>query len=121
MMRGGEIFVPKIPTLRLSDLGEAFAPGIPIENVGVRPGEKMHEVLITEDEARTTIDLTDRYVVEPAIHLYEYKSHADDGFPRVPDGFSYRSDTNADWMDAVTTRALLQREGYVPAKAGKRT
>ncbi len=120
MMRGGEIFVPKIPSLRLSDLVEAFAPGVPIENVGVRPGEKLHEVLITEDEARTTIDLIDRYVVEPAIHLYEYKSHAKEGFPAVPGGFSYRSDTNPDWMDVATTRALLQREGYLPASAGKR-
>lgn len=118
MMRGGEIFVPKIPSLRLSELVEALAPDMPVESVGIRPGEKLHEVLITEDEARTTIDLTDRYVVEPAIHLYEYKSHADVGFPKVPAGFSYRSDTNASWMDVATTRALLQREGYLPAAAG---
>jgi UDP-N-acetylglucosamine 4,6-dehydratase len=115
MMRGGEIFVPKIPSLRLADLVEAFAPGVPVECVGVRPGEKLHEVLITEDEARTTIDLTDRYVVEPAIHLYEYKSHTDAGFPKVPGGFSYRSDTNSEWMDVATTRTVLQREGYLPA------
>ena len=117
MMRGGEIFVPKIPSLRLAELMEALAPGIPVETVGVRPGEKMHEVLITEDEARTTVDLADRYVVEPAIHLYEYKSHADEGYQKVPAGFCYRSDTNASWMDVATTRALLKREGYLPAAA----
>ena len=75
MMRGGEIFVPKIPSLRLAELVEALAPGIPLDNVGVRPGEKLHEVLITEDEARTTVDLADRYVVEPAIHSLRIQEH----------------------------------------------
>lgn len=115
MMRGGEIFVPKIPSLRLKELVEALAPGMKIDCVGIRPGEKLHEVLITEDEARTTIDLPDRYVVEPAIHLYEFKSLAEAGLPRVPAGFYYRSDTNTDWMDVAETRAMLRQEGYLPA------
>jgi UDP-N-acetylglucosamine 4,6-dehydratase len=114
MMRGGEIFVPKIPSLRLAELVEALAPGMKIDCVGVRPGEKLHEVLITEDEARTTIELQDRYVVEPAIHLYEYKSLAECGHPHVSPGFYYRSDTNSDWMDVATTRTMLRQEGYLP-------
>ena len=113
-MCGGEIFVPKIPSLRLADLVEALAPGFPVETVGIRPGEKMHEVLITEDEARTTVDVGDRYVVEPAIHLYEYPSLADAGYAKVPARFCYRSDTNPEWLDVETTRALLGREGYLP-------
>jgi UDP-N-acetylglucosamine 4,6-dehydratase len=113
MMRGGEIFVPKIPSLRLGELVEALAPGMKIDCVGVRPGEKLHEVLITEDEARTTVELPDRYVVEPAIHLYEYKSLTEAGHPKVKAGFYYRSDTNSEWMDVAQTRAMLRQEGYL--------
>lgn len=113
MMRGGEIFVPKIPSLRLAELVEALAPGMKIDCVGVRPGEKLHEVLITEDEARTTVELPDRYVVEPAIHLYEYKSLTEAGHPKVKPGFYYRSDTNSEWMDVAQTRAMLRQEGYL--------
>jgi UDP-N-acetylglucosamine 4,6-dehydratase len=121
MMRGGEIFVPKIPSLRLAELVEALAPGMKIDCVGVRPGEKLHEVLITEDEARTTIELPDRYVVEPAIHLYEYNSLTEDGHPRVPAGFYYRSDTNTAWMDVAETRDMLRKEGYLPAAESQKT
>jgi UDP-N-acetylglucosamine 4,6-dehydratase len=117
MMKGGEIFVPKIPSVRLGVLVEALAPGVAVEQVGVRPGEKLHEVLITEDEARTTVDLGDRYVVEPAIHLYNYTSMAEAGYSKVPAGFCYRSDTNDKWLDAAATRALLKQEGYLPASA----
>lgn len=115
MMKGGEIFVPKIPSLRLSDLVEALAPGLAVDCVGIRPGEKLHEVLITEDEARTTFDLGDRYVVEPAIHLYDFKSMGEAGYPNVPAGFSYRSDTNGEWIDAKAARELLKQLGFLPA------
>jgi UDP-N-acetylglucosamine 4,6-dehydratase len=87
---------------------------MPIDCVGVRPGEKLHEVLITEDEARTTVELADRYVVEPAIHLYEFKSLTEAGHPKVKTGFFYRSDTNSDWMDVAQTRAMLLEQGYLP-------
>jgi UDP-N-acetylglucosamine 4,6-dehydratase/5-epimerase len=118
MMRGGEIFVPKIPSVRLSELVEALAPGAASKTVGIRPGEKLHEVLITEDEARTTIELCDRYVVEPAIHLYEFVSLAESGHAKVPAGFSYRSDSNNDWMDAAAMRTMLKQEGYLPRSGG---
>ncbi len=115
MTNGGEIFVPKIPSLRLSVLAEALAPNVAVECVGVRPGEKLHEVLITEDEARTTVDLGDRYVVEPAIHLYHYTSMTEVvGYSKVPAGFCYRSDTNDQWLDVAAARELLRREGYMP-------
>ena len=118
MMRGGEIFVPKIPSLRLADLIEAMAPGLALETIGIRPGEKLHEVLITEDDARTTVDLGDRYVVEPAIHLYEYSSLGDEHGNRVPAGFFYRSAENDDWLGIEDARALLSREGLMPALHG---
>ncbi|MEJ2374203.1 MAG: UDP-N-acetylglucosamine 4,6-dehydratase (inverting) [Pseudolabrys sp.] len=120
MMKGGEIFVPKIPSLRLSELVEALAPGAKVDCVGVRPGEKLHEVLITEDEARTTFDLGDRYVVEPAIHLYNYKSLGEAGHPSVAAGFCYRSDTNAEWLDADALRAVLKEQGLLPSVAADR-
>ena len=118
MMSGSEIFVPKIPSIRLSELVEALAPGTECRTVGIRPGEKMHEVLITEDEARTTVDLGDRYVVEPAIHLYEFISLTAAGHPKVPAGFCYRSDTNAEWMGVDAMRDMLKREGYLPRAGG---
>ena len=121
MMRGGEIFVPKIPSLRLAELVEAMAPGMSIDCVGVRPGEKLHEVLITEDEARTTVELPDRYVVEPAIHLYEYKSLTESGYPKVEAGFYYRSDTNPEWMDVAQTRDMLRQQGYFPDSASEKS
>ena len=120
MMKGGEIFVPKIPSLRLSELVKALAPDIAVDVVGIRPGEKLHEVLITEDEARVTFDLGDRYVVEPAIHLYDFKSVAEQGYPRVAAGFCYKSDTNEHWLDAGEAREMLRREGLLLANDRKK-
>src|SRR5246500_611767 len=65
-MQGGEIFVPKIPSMRLLDLAECIAPGCEIETVGIRPGEKLHEVLVSEDEARNTLETDDRYIIQPS-------------------------------------------------------
>ncbi len=65
-MNGGEIFVPKIPSMKLIDMAEAVAPGCEVECVGIRPGEKLHEVLLSEDEARNSVEMDDMYVVRPA-------------------------------------------------------
>ncbi len=65
-MHGGEIFVPKIPSMRLVDLAETIAPGCEIETIGIRPGEKLHEVLVSEDEARNTLEVEDRYMIQPS-------------------------------------------------------
>ena len=65
-MHGGEIFVPKIPSMRLIDLAETIAPGCEIETIGIRPGEKLHEVLVSEDEARNTLEVEDRYIIQPS-------------------------------------------------------
>ena len=65
-MHGGEIFVPKIPSMNMMDLAEAIAPGCEIETIGIRPGEKLHEVLVSEDEARNTVELEDMYVIQPS-------------------------------------------------------
>jgi UDP-N-acetylglucosamine 4,6-dehydratase len=115
MMRGGEIFVPKISSIKITDLAESIAPGIPTHIVGIRPGEKLHESMITEDDARSTVELPDRYVVEPAFHLWERRSYAENGAVPVEEGFRYTSDTNPRWLDASAMRSLLQEEGIISA------
>jgi UDP-N-acetylglucosamine 4,6-dehydratase len=99
IMTGGEIFVPKIPSMRISDLAAAMAPHLPQRVVGIRPGEKLHETMITEDDARTTLDLGDRYAIEPAIVLYSRGDMRALGGVPVADGFRYTSDSNSQWLD----------------------
>lgn len=97
-MHGGEVFVPKIPSMNVADLARAVAPEARIEIVGIRPGEKLHEVLISDNEARTTVELKDMYVVQPSEAMwfvYDWESKG----KHLPDGFRYASDTNAEWLD----------------------
>src|SRR5437868_10866787 len=91
-MHGGEIFVPKIPSMKLVEMAEALAPECDIEYVGIRPGEKLHEVLVSEDEARNTVELSDMYVIQPA-HSWWKKENWNCARP-LPDGFRYDSDSN---------------------------
>ena len=84
-MEGGEVFVPKIPSMKVIDLAKAIAPEAEIEVIGIRPGEKLHEVLISEDEARTTVELDEMFVVQPAQALWFGYSWQDKGQP-LPDG-----------------------------------
>ena len=109
MMHGGEIFVPKIPSMRVTDLAAAVAPEIPVEFVGIRPGEKLHEVMITEDEARSTVELSDRYIVRTA--GAPYKPY-DDGETPVPEGFRYASDNNTSWLGLDDMRTLIERSNF---------
>lgn len=108
VMRGGEIFVPKIPSMKLLDLVEALSPGQETEVVGIRPGEKLHEAMITVDEARHTVEFDDRYVIEPNIALYDRRSFLEDNAKQVPEDFSYTSDRNDDWLSVDTLRKMLQ-------------
>ncbi len=105
LMAGGELYVPRIPSMRIVDLAEAVAPGSPIKDIGIRPGEKLHEEMIAADDSRRTVRLPERYVVTPVL--------ADWGFPeiegeRLPDDFAYRSDTNDLWLTIDDLRALAQ-------------
>jgi UDP-N-acetylglucosamine 4,6-dehydratase len=108
-MHGGELYVPRIPSMRLVDLAQAIAPGSPMHEVGVRPGEKLHEEMIAPDDARRTLLLSDRYVVQPHIAGWGYEPPAA-GTP-VPDGFAYRSDTNDLWLDAGELQRLVEQYG----------
>ena len=97
-MKGGEIFVPKIPSMRIADLAEVIAPGCDVEIIGIRPGEKLHEILLTEDEARHSKDMADYFVIEPELRFWN-KNSGHVGKP-LPEGFRYTSESNTAWLDA---------------------
>jgi UDP-N-acetylglucosamine 4,6-dehydratase len=110
MMQGGEIFVPKIPSMRIVDLANAIAPGVPHEVVGVRPGEKLHEVMITEDDARMTLELDDRYVICPPTADWNRVHLLERGAKPVADGFRYSSDLNTEWLDGSSLNDMIKRK-----------
>lgn len=105
-MRGGEIFVPKIPSMRVVDLAEAIAPECKIEIVGIRPGEKLHEAMITEDDARRTLEFDTYYIIQPEFPWWSREA-VEDGKP-LPEGFKYTSDTNTEWLTVEELRALVE-------------
>ena len=107
LMQGGEIFVPKIPSIRIVDLAKVIAPDLPTRVVGIRPGEKLHEMMITEDDARTTLELDDRYIIEPAFAFWTRDHLNAVGAKPVAEDFSYRSDSNTQWLDEAGLRDLL--------------
>jgi UDP-N-acetylglucosamine 4,6-dehydratase len=104
LMVGGELYVPRIPSTRLLDLVEAIAPGSPTVEVGIRPGEKLHEEMIAADDSRRTIRTGDRYVITPYLAGWGYKPPAGE---QMPDGFAYRSDTNDLLLDVEQVRELV--------------
>lgn len=112
MMSGGEIFVPKIPSMKIIDLAEAIAPGMPLKIVGIRPGEKLHEALITEDDGRNTVELEERFIIKPVL---KYWTRADspkiDAARPVDEGFSYTSDKNHEVFEPSVLAELLDRFG----------
>ncbi len=95
-MRGGEIFVPKIPSMKITELARAIAPECQQEIVGIRPGEKLHEILITESDSRHTLEFKDYYIIKPEFNWWDSSNHQD-GKP-LPDGFEYTSDKNKQWL-----------------------
>jgi UDP-N-acetylglucosamine 4,6-dehydratase len=102
-MHGGEVFIPKIPSMKMTDLVEAMAPGCAIENIGIRPGEKLHESLLGEDEARSTLEFDDIYVIEP---LHSWWGGHWTGGRRLPEGFHYASDNNTQWLSVDELKKL---------------
>jgi UDP-N-acetylglucosamine 4,6-dehydratase len=96
-MYGGELYVPKIPSMNIMDLANAIAPECKHEVVGIRPGEKLHEVMVTDDDARNTVELDDRYVVLPQFD-YSWIPPAYGNAKRCAEGFRYASDTNDRWL-----------------------
>jgi len=107
MAKGGEIFVPKIPSMSTVELARTIAPNLPHKIIGIRPGEKLHEVMVPEDDARATMELEDRYVILPA-HDAQLRDDwlADEAQP-APEGFAYSSDANPERLDARALQSLL--------------
>lgn len=105
-MQGGEIYVPKIPSFKVTDVARIVAPNVPIYEIGIRPGEKLHEVMITEDDSYFTKEFEDYYTIL-APELLESKIYAGKG-KSVSEGFTYRSDTNPLWFTDETFIALLK-------------
>lgn len=108
MMHGGEVFIPKIPSMNIHDLARAMGPDCEIETIGIRPGEKLHECLISEDESRHTLELDDLFVIQP-LHPWWTNAGWSDG-RSLPDGFRYASDTNDRWLSTEELRALAESE-----------
>lgn len=109
-MHGGELFVPKIPSVRISDLATALAPGLQQKIVGIRPGEKLHESMVPSDEARLTLEYGDHYVVRPSIAFYTQVDHSKNGNGEagtpVAEGFEYNSGTNSHFLSIPEIQAL---------------
>jgi UDP-N-acetylglucosamine 4,6-dehydratase len=104
MMQGGEIFVPKLPSMKITELAKVLAPNSKVKTIGIQPGEKLHEVMITEDEARHTIELDDRFVVEPEFPFFPRGHHKGKA---LADGFRYASNNNTDWLVGDRLKAML--------------
>lgn len=105
LMQGGELYVPRIPSMKIVDLVEAVAPGAETYEMGIRPGEKLHEEMISLDDARRTLRIGDRYVVLPTIANWGFKAPEGE---TLPEGFAYQSDSNDLWLDAQAIREVLE-------------
>ena len=108
MTRGGEIFVPKIPSTTITDLARLISPHLPHRAVGLRPGEKLHEVMIPVDDAHSTLELEDRYVILASFAQSAREAYEHSGGRAVPEGFSYSSESNPEKLDARGLQALLE-------------
>lgn len=103
-MRGGEIFVPKIPSMNIMDLAKAICPECEIDIIGIRPGEKLHEAMIMEDDARHTREFDTYYVIQPEFSWWEKNEVKGQ---KLPDGFSYVSDQNNQWLEVEDLKNYL--------------
>jgi UDP-N-acetylglucosamine 4,6-dehydratase len=104
MMSGGELYVPRIPSMKITDLARAVAPHATMHEIGVRPGEKLHEEMIAPDDSRRTVRLGDRYVVMPYVNGWGYEPPV--GAEPVEDGWTFRSDTNDQWLTIEELRSM---------------
>jgi UDP-N-acetylglucosamine 4,6-dehydratase/5-epimerase len=120
-MDGGEIYVPKIPSMRLIDLARALAPGCRLVRMGIRPGEKLHEVMIPGDEARNTLEFDDHFAILPTqlgLEVRDYQTRK--GGSPCPEGFSYTSDNNTVWLTPAQLRTILDLDEKLrPLDEGK--
>jgi UDP-N-acetylglucosamine 4,6-dehydratase/5-epimerase len=105
---GGELFVPKLPSMNIMDLVTAIAPDCTYEITGIRPGEKIHEVLVTEDDARHALEFDDYFIIEPEFHWWTEKKHISNGGKSLKEGFVYASNSNDKWLTIEEARAIAE-------------
>ncbi|MBF0369963.1 MAG: UDP-N-acetylglucosamine 4,6-dehydratase (inverting) [Magnetococcales bacterium] len=112
-MKGGEVFIPKIPSMRILDLAESFAPGFPTREIGIRPGEKLHEIMCPKDDSHLTLSFDDHFVIQPSITFFQSRNYAENGLGEkgvpVADGFEYNSGDNPHFL-TVAELTELNRE-----------
>lgn len=106
-MRGGELYVKKIPSMRIMDLAKAIAPNLDTHIIGIRPGEKIHEQMISQEEARHTLEFDDYYLIQPDIYWWKNIAEGIGGKP-VPQNFSYNSGTNTEWLSICDMQKLIE-------------
>lgn len=114
-MTGGEIFVPRLPSVRVTDLAAAMAPGLPVRMIGIRPGEKLHETMISEDDARLTLDLEDQFVILPNETFAETAANGSN-LKFCEEGFSYNSRENSHYLSVDEIVDVLGRTGLTPQR-----
>jgi UDP-N-acetylglucosamine 4,6-dehydratase len=107
-MHGGELYVPKIPSMKIVDLARVIGPDCKLEVVGIRPGEKLHEAMIIEDDGRNTLEFDDHFVVQPQFHWWSDDYGDEKGGKPVPDGFRYSSDRNDHWLTGSELLEMIQ-------------
>jgi len=113
-MHGGGIFIPKIPSMKVVDLSRALAPEKPLKHIGIRPGEKLHEVMCPRDDSHLTLEFKNHYLIQPTINMvgdtdFSVSRTGEKGKP-VPDGFEYNSGTNTDWLTAEKMKDMFLHE-----------
>jgi UDP-N-acetylglucosamine 4,6-dehydratase len=105
IMKGGEVFIPKLHSMSIVDLAKAIAPNCKQVRTGIRPGEKIHETLLTMDESRRALEFKDMYIIEPDFSWWKEGKHANG--KRLPENFKYSSDTNKVWFSVDQLRKML--------------
>ncbi len=113
-MTGGEIFVPKLPSMKITDLAQAMLPGCRFDIVGIRPGEKLHEIMVPRDDARMTLEFDDHYVIAPAFHFWSRNDYLNsNGGQSCSENFEYCSDRNDRWLNADDLRRYLDADDSI--------
>ena len=107
MMRGGEVFIPKISSMRIEDLVNAIMPNAEIDVIGIRPGEKLHETLITQEETKHTKEFEDYYLIKPEFPFWTEDTYWDNCGSDLPEGFSFTSSNNPNWLTKDRLKELL--------------
>ncbi|MDY3132506.1 MAG: UDP-N-acetylglucosamine 4,6-dehydratase (inverting) [Campylobacter lanienae] len=113
-MQGGELFIPKIPSMKITDLAATLAPNLPTKIIGIRPGEKLHEIMISADDALHSLEFSDHYVIMPSIKFYDKQANfainklGEKGYS-VSSEFEYRSDNNTQWLDEKSLKEMIEK------------